>query len=98
MGQECGGELYLSLYVTYVCMFVFVHLSSLPWACALGGMGAVSQKLGLRGAMVPADPQVKWNTHQGMCIALFGIWDQTLSPEGRFYSHEGKRSFELKTS
>lgn len=32
-----GAKWYLCSYVIYVCVFSFVHLSFLPWACALEG-------------------------------------------------------------
>lgn len=80
---------------------MFVHLLTIlgpvPWG-AVAWQRVGSQILCLRDATVPRVPQVRWNTHWGMSTALFGISDQPLSPEGRFYSHEGKHSLELMTS
>ena len=65
-----------------VCAFVLPSLGLCPRRKRVG-----PQKLGLIGAVVPGVSQVRWNPHQHVHCSLWH-WDQTLSPEGRFYSHE----------
>lgn len=79
-------------------MFMFVHLCTFLGHMPLKAVAwqrVHSQKLGLRDAIISRDPQVRRDTHQGIRIALFGIWNQSLTLESKFYLHEGRHFFEF---